>query len=117
MIYHVSKQGDDRASGTAEAPFLTINHAAALAVAGDTVVVHEGTYREWVDPKNSGWNEAARITFEAAPGERVVIKGSEIVEGWEKVEGTVWKTTVDNTLFGDFNPFAVAVDGVPIRVL
>jgi len=110
-IYHVSKQGSDRAAGTAEQPFLTINHAAAVAVAGDTVVVHSGEYREWVDPRNGGLSDTCRVTYEVAPGEHAVIKGSEEVTGWEKAEGTVWKKTLPNSLFGDWNPFAEAIEG------
>ena len=110
-IYHVSKQGSDRAAGTAEQPFLTINHAAAVAVAGDTVVVHGGEYREWVDPRNGGLSDTCRVTYEVAPGEHAVIKGSEEVTGWEKAEGTVWKKTLPNSLFGDWNPFAEAIEG------
>ena len=54
MIYHVSIHGCDTALGTKEAPFRTLNHAASIAVAGDTVRVHEGEYREWVQPQNGG---------------------------------------------------------------
>ena len=111
MIYHVSKTGCDRNTGSAELPFLTINRAASIAVAGDRIIVHEGVYREWVDPKNGGYSDASRIVYEAAEGERVVIKGSEIVGGWERVEGSVWRATVDNSVFGDFNPFASRVNG------
>ncbi|MBQ2757102.1 MAG: right-handed parallel beta-helix repeat-containing protein [Clostridia bacterium] len=111
MIYHVSVSGNDRAQGTLEAPFRTINRAAAIAVAGDTVRVHEGTYREWVDPQNCGLSDHQRIVFEAAPGEHAVIKGSEIVTGWEKHEGKVWKKVLPNTTFGDWNPYALLVEG------
>lgn len=52
MDYHVSKSGNDRNKGTAKAPFLTISRAAAFAEAGDTVTVHEGEYRECVNPAN-----------------------------------------------------------------
>ncbi len=110
MIYHVSVYGNDQNIGTAEAPFRTINRAAELAVAGDTVQVHEGTYREWVQPQNGG-TEDNRITYEAAPGEHPVIKGSEIVTDWERVEGTVWKNTLPNSMFGDWNPYAIPLDG------
>ena len=101
MIYHVSINGSDRASGTADAPFRTIGHAASIARPGDTVRVHEGVYREWVDPKNGGTSNHNRIVYEAAPGEHPVIKGSEIVTGWERVEGAVWKKTLSNEMFGD----------------
>ena len=60
MIYHVSKQGNDKNIGSVEAPFYTINRAAAAALPGDTVIVHEGEYREWVDPKRGGLGESNR---------------------------------------------------------
>ena len=52
--YHVAKSGSDTAKGTKQDPLLTINKAAASAVAGDKVIVHEGEYREWVNPQNPG---------------------------------------------------------------
>lgn len=110
MIYYVSVYGDDRAAGTKEHPFRTINHAARLAVAGDTVRVFGGTYREWVDPVHSG-EENARIIYEAAEGEHPIIKGSEIVKDWELVEGSVWKKTLPNEMFGDWNPYAEWIRG------
>ena len=111
MIYHVSKNGCDLASGTLDAPFLTINRAASVAAPGDTVCVHAGVYREWVDPKCGGLNDLTRITYEAAPGEHVVIKGSEIVTDWEPVGGTVWKKLLPNAMFGDWNPYVQRVWG------
>ena len=110
MIYYVATNGNDNSNGTKEAPFKTINHAAQIAVAGDTVRVFGGTYRERVCPKNSG-EENARITYEAVEGEKPIIKGSEIVTDWEHVEGTVWKKVIPNSYFGDFNPYATALFG------
>ena len=110
MVYYVSTNGNDGALGTKEAPFKTINHAAQIAVAGDTVRVFGGVYRERVCPKNSG-EENARITYEAVEGEKPVIKGSEVVTDWEHVNGTVWKKSVPNSIFGDFNPFATIMWG------
>lgn len=110
-VIHVSKKGNDRNEGSALAPFLTIQRAADLASAGDTVIVHEGEYREWVKPRNSGKPYDQRITYEAAEGEHVIIKGSEIVSGWEPYCGNVWKVVVPNTVFGDYNPFAIQLMG------
>lgn len=111
MVFHVSKKGKDTNSGTKEAPFLTIQKAADVMIAGDKVIVHEGEYREWVKPRNGGLHDNCRITYEAAQGEHVVIKGSEVLGSWENVEGTVWKATVENTLFGEYNPYVIAIEG------
>jgi hypothetical protein len=110
-VLHVATTGADSADGSPNSPLRTINSAAQRAQAGDTVVVHEGVYREWVRPKRGGVGDQRRITYEAAAGEHVVIKGSERVTGWEPVGGTVWQAVVDNALFGSFNPFAEEVAG------
>jgi hypothetical protein len=39
-----------------------------------------------------------------------VIKGSEVVSDWKK-EGAFWHVSVDNAIFGNFNPFADELDG------
>ncbi len=50
--YHVSAQAAKTNFAGSEAdPFLTIGQAAAIARAGDEVIVHAGTYRESVDPR------------------------------------------------------------------
>lgn len=110
-LIHVSKNGSDTATGEKEFPFRTISKAAETAQSGDTVIVHEGTYREWVRPQNSGKSNRCRITYMAAEGEHVVIKGSERISNWEKIEGSVWKAVIPNTLFGEWNPFAETIEG------
>ena len=110
-IYHVAKNGDDfYGLGTPEKPFLTIQRAAEVAELTDTVIVHEGVYREWVKPRHSGYDNYKRITYQAAEGEKVVIKGSEVVTGWVK-EDNIWKAEVPNTMFGDYNPYSYLLDG------
>ena len=61
--YYVAKTGSDGNSGARGAPFLTINHAAGLARAGDTVLVGRGVYRELVVPAHSGNASQGYITF------------------------------------------------------
>ncbi len=102
---HVAKTGNDLNAGSTEKPFLTISRAASVAQPGDTVVVHEGTYREWVNPRYGGTNDHRRITYTAARGEKVIIKGSEPIDRWERVGGTVWKAMIPNSFFGDTNPY------------
>ncbi|MBP3427908.1 MAG: right-handed parallel beta-helix repeat-containing protein [Clostridia bacterium] len=109
--YHVAKHGSDLAPGTEAQPFLTISRAAQIADRGDRVIVHEGVYREWVSPANGGLNDAARIVYEAAEGEHVVIKGSEAVTGWTQEEGDVWRITLPAGYFGAYNPYADPIFG------
>ncbi len=109
--YYVSKNGNDKNSGDKNNPFLTIQQASQAAMPGDTVCVHGGVYREWVKPVRGGTSNKMRITYTAAKNERPVIKGSEIVDTWKKHEGTVWAACLDNTIFGDFNPFAEILKG------
>lgn len=105
--YHVMPTGSDAAPGTPEAPFKTINHAAQVALPGDTVTVHNGVYREWVDPLNGGESDWKRILYRVADGEKAELKGSEPVTGWkkEKKGSGVWKVTLPNSFFGTTNPF------------
>lgn len=107
---HVSKDGNDSNPGGSGAPFLTISRAALAARPGDTVVVHAGTYREWVKPPRGGTGEDARIVYRAAKGERVVVKGSERVKRWTR-EGGVWKVELPCSFFGDYNPYALRLSG------
>ncbi len=111
MLYHVSKKGNDHFEGTCERPFLTISKAAKVLQPGDTVIVHEGVYRELVSPARGGKSDHERITYKAAEGEKVVIKGSERIDFWKHVKGGVWCAEVKNTLFGSYNPFEVEVYG------
>ena len=109
--YHVSVHGNDADAGSAESPLKTISAAAQLARPGDTITVHEGTYRERINPPRGGVSEDRRIVYQAAPGEKVEIKGSEVIKGWEPVRNGVWKVTLPNRFFGKFNPYDDLVSG------
>lgn len=110
-MYHVAKDGADTNNGSAETPFLTIQRAADVSQPGDTINVHEGVYRERVNPPRGGTSDEQRITYQAAPGEQVIITGAEVVTGWEKVQNDTWKVTLPNRFFGDFNPFNDLIQG------
>lgn len=79
--YHVAQTAaaNDSNSGSALAPFKTIQKASDVAQAGDTIIVHAGTYREIVKPANNGAPNAP-ITYKAADGENVVISAAEPLE-------------------------------------
>jgi alpha-N-arabinofuranosidase len=82
---HVATSGDDANAGTRAAPLRTIQRAADLAQPGDVITVHGGVYRERIAPPRGGQSEQKRIVYQAAPGEKVEIKGSEIVKNWSRV--------------------------------
>lgn len=109
--WHVRTNGSDRATGTAAEPLRTIQAAALLAQPGDTVTVHGGTYRERINPPRGGESPDRRITYQSAVGERVEVKGSEVVTNWTKLARGVWKAELPNTFFGAFNPFADVIHG------
>ena len=110
MEYHVAMTGADSNSGTPGEPFRTVQHASDVVAPGDTVTVHEGVYRERIDPSVSGESDR-RITFQAAEGESATIKGSEVITGWSQQDGDVWKVTLPNSYFGGFNPYANVLAG------
>lgn len=108
---HVATTGNDAADGSAASPLRTIQAAANLALPGDVVTVRAGVYRERIDPPRGGESDANRIVYQAAPGEAVAIKGSEVVKGWEKVAHDTWKVVLPNAFFGGFNPYADEIKG------
>ncbi len=109
--YHVSVNGDDANDGSRTKPLKTISAAARSAQPGDVISVHEGTYRERISPLRGGTSDAQRIVYQAAPGEKVAVKGSEAVKGWEKVQHDTWKVTLPNRFFGKFNPYSDLIRG------
>lgn len=104
--FRVSVKGSDKYSGTAAKPFRTFNHAAQLAQPGDVITVHAGTHLEWINPKRGGTGDNNRIVYHAAAGEKVEIKGSEIIAGWLEENGGVWKVVLLNLCIGTYNPCA-----------
>jgi alpha-N-arabinofuranosidase len=109
--YHVAKTGSDSNKGDADSPLLTIQAAAGQAWPGDIIIVHEGVYRERVNPPRGGASDNKRIVYRAAKGETVVIKGSERIKDWKKIGEYVWKVTIPNSFFGGFNPYNDVIGG------
>lgn len=110
-VWHVSSGGSDRNRGTQEAPFKSISKAAYLALACDTILIHEGVDRDWFSPYNGGTSQMCKIVYMSAPGEEVSLKGSELVSGWKKGKKEIWTVKVLNSIFGDFNPFFINLFG------
>ncbi len=90
--YYVDAQNpvaSDNSPGTEAVPWETITKACRAAQAGDTVLIKAGTYREALMPKNSG-KPGAPITFQAYPGDFVMIKGSKKITGFTKEGDHLW---------------------------
>jgi uncharacterized repeat protein (TIGR02543 family) len=98
--YYVSRAGgaSDSNPGTLEQPFLTIQKAATVATAGDTVYVREGTYRETITPVNSG-EIGNPIVYMPYNNEEVTISGTEIISGWELHGGNIYKAPMAGNFF------------------
>jgi hypothetical protein len=112
---------DDNGPGSKERPFRTINKAAQVLQPGERVVIAEGVYRELVSPARGGSGPDRMISYEAAPGAKVVVKGSAVLNnGWKPSSGgggmrggsaasraRVWQIDLDSYLPGVYNPFAM----------
>ena len=121
--YYVNGQAanaDDSGPGTEQHPFRTISRAAQILKPGERVVIAEGVYREFVRPARGGAGPDAMISYEAAPGAKVVVKGSAVVTGWRPSQGWMfgfdpatqkpvqaWELPLDPSLFHGYNPFEV----------
>ena len=112
--YYVSAAASRDGDGSKEMPFLRIQDAANVAVAGDEILVLPGVYREYVCPKNAGTQDA-RITYRSAEPLGAVITGAEELTGWTRAKGkgngNVWTARVHNGVFGSFNPYTTLVYG------
>lgn len=110
MNFFVDAKMDSTGDGSKNSPFKTISEAARIAMPGDEVIVAPGIYREYVDPQNPGLPDK-RIVYKSEVMGKAIITGAEKVSGWVKVEGSVWKTSVDNKIFEGNNPFTKLVSG------
>jgi hypothetical protein len=112
----------DTNPGTEALPFFTINKAAQTLQPGERVVISSGIYRERVAPARGGTGPDKMISYEAAPGAKVVVKGSRLAKtGWEPSAGfrldrfgpprskaRVFQRRLDDFDFQGYNPFGMA---------
>jgi len=112
VVDNQAHTADDSNPGTKARPFKTINAAAQRAQPGDTVLVRAGVYRERVAPARSGTAEAP-IVYQAAPGERVEVKGSEVWSApWtpDKAHPRSFFSAIPDMAFADIpNPYRIGI--------
>ena len=87
--WHVSAERLQPVS--AREQFRTIQQAARIASAGDTIVIHSGVYREPVVMEKSGTAENP-IRFMAAPAANVVVTGLDRLDNWRRENENVYST-------------------------
>jgi hypothetical protein len=118
-----SAKADDNGPGTSARPFRTISKAAQVLQPGERVVIASGTYRECVRPVRGGTGPTQMISYEAAPGAKVIVKGSDVLkEGWVHDAALpfrgprtpsgpaipTWRYQLTAAMFPDlYNPFAL----------
>lgn len=110
MKYYVNQNATLTGKGSEDCPFLTIQEAADIALAGDEVIVYPGIYRESVNPKNAG-TEDDRIIYRSLQPLKAEITGAELVKDWTSMGGGVWSASVCNDIFGECNPYDTLVSG------
>jgi hypothetical protein len=115
---------DDSGPGDQARPFRTIGKAAELLQPGERVVIASGIYRECVRPARGGTGPTRMISYEAAPGAKVYIRGSDVLkDGWRQEaipsgpfgaaspaasDIAVWRHDLNGAMFPDaYNPFAL----------
>jgi parallel beta-helix repeat protein len=92
--YYVDNNGNDTNNGNSLSyPFKTIQKSMNIAVAGDTVYVRGGVYREQVDVFRGGGNADKMLNVLAYQNETPIIRGSDQVTGWVLHSGNIWKKT------------------------
>ena len=123
--WYVAKEGNDKNSGSANAPFATIAFAASKAQPGDTVIIGPGLYREQVTFTRSG-KKNSPITFKGVRGKNgeflTVIEGNGTTLGkWvpaPEIGPEVWKTDLaerpdlvlmDGKMIGYINKLTMAL--------
>ena len=116
---HVDPLGDDLGDGSEAKPIRTIQRAADLAQAGDTVLVAPGIYRERIAPPRGG-KDGAPITFRSSVKHGAIVRGSDPwMPQWRKVSSNIYAGKVDEAMFTDAshrdgaNPFRVPSSSTP----
>ncbi len=91
-VYYVDPRhpgaSDEPAWGYPGVPLASLTRACALARPGETIVLRGGIYREVLAPKSDG------VTVRAMPGEKVMISGADLIEGWQRQADEGWSASL-----------------------
>jgi hypothetical protein len=108
-VEQTSQSCSDSGGGTAATPFCSIGAALRKAVAGDTVRVGTGSYREQVTP-TTATDPGAPLTIQGSPGA--------VVLGSDDLGSAAWSATGTTAWVADFAPPSTPtqawLDGAPL---
>ncbi len=91
--FFVSEKGNDNNPGTKEQPFRTIQRAADIMVSGDTCYIRAGRYHETVIINGKKAGGGKFLVFQAYPGEKVILDGTEPIHSrWKLFRGKIYMT-------------------------
>lgn len=103
------ERGRDDGDGSSATPFRTITAALSTAMAGDTIRIERGVYREMLTLPRDG-APGRPIALCAAAGHEVHVRGSDEVDGFRRDSGDVWVregwTVNSQQVFMDGEPLA-----------
>ncbi len=106
-VYYVDPRhpaaADEPAWGYPAVPLATLAKACALAEAGETIVLRGGVYRETLRPQHD------HVSVRAMPGERVIISGADVIDGWRREADGTWSAPLSSP------PRKVLRNGQPFR--
>jgi glutathione peroxidase len=84
-------------------PLATVSRALDVAEPGETIVLRGGVYRLTLAPTKGG------LTLRAMPGEKVIVSGADLVEGWRREADGSWTVALaaaPKKLLRDGQPWA-----------
>lgn len=100
----------DAGGGTASQPYRSLAYAMKELRPGDVLNLAPGVYREGIRFPAEDWSSAAQTVIQSAPGGEALIKGSDVVTGWQQRGAGLYVKTP-----WTINSEQVFVDGKPLR--
>lgn len=119
--YYVSTSGNDENNGSMSQPWKTIQHALNVAIAGDTILVMAGSYKEQLTFRHSGNETEGYIVLKSLSAEQPLLDGSGlgvntamiidsvsyvVIDGFEITffpENVIWTTRSHHLIFNNLN--------------
>jgi hypothetical protein len=93
-VYYVDPRhpaaADEPPWGYPAVPLASLAKACAVAEPGETIVLRGGVYRETLRPRSDS------VTVRAMKGEKVIISGADLIEGWKREADGSWSAPLSS---------------------